>query len=86
MDAGEYYCHIVFGCIMRNDFAGLQEILSKFPDALEYADNLSNTPLLYACNCGQSDLVSYLLTLGANHQCINIFGKYPHAKISFLIT
>lgn len=72
----ESLCHHVFGFILRNDLVGLQTALKQFPDTIEYIDQYSNTPLLYACYYGRSQIVSYLLAIGANHQRINIFGKY----------
>lgn len=67
--------HHVFDAISRNDFVKLKTALKKYPDALEYVDKCSNSPLLYACYCGQSRLVSYLLSLGANYERINVYGK-----------
>lgn len=69
-------CYHVFDSIFRNDLATLQTSLKIYPDALEYMDRFSNTPLLYASYCGRSCLVRYLFSLGANHHRINIFGKY----------
>lgn len=72
----ESICHHVFGFILRNDLIGLQKALKKFPYALEYFDRFSNTPLLYACYCGRSQVVRNLIALGANHMQLNIFGSY----------
>lgn len=81
----ESICHHVFGYILRNDLIGLETVLNKFPDALEYNDRFSNTPLLYACYCGRSEIVGYLLASGANHQRINVFGKYLTVHMSYPI-
>lgn len=68
-------CHDIFELVSHNNLADLETILKQFPHVLESTDLFSNTPLLYACFCGKSDLVSYLLAEGANYKRINIFGN-----------
>ncbi|XP_031640979.1 DNA replication inhibitor plutonium [Contarinia nasturtii] len=75
MDDIDSICYYVFDSISRNDLTALQKSLKLYPDALEYMDRFSNTPLLYASYCGRSCLVRYLFVLGANHHRINIFGQ-----------
>lgn len=75
MNSEQYSGHNVFHSILRDDLTGVQNVLKSFPSALEHMDRFSNTPLLYACYCGRSDLVSYLLVMGANYNRLNIYGK-----------
>lgn len=76
-----YYNRIVFNAILQNDLARLRSVLHIMPDALEFTDQYSNTPLLYASYRGRSQLTRYLLAIGANPKRINVFGKYPSSKI-----
>lgn len=76
MDNHEHFHQLIFDSIARDDLNGLKNILRIFPHGLELLDNCLNTPLLYACHCGRSRVVQYLLRLGANYMCLNIFGKY----------
>lgn len=81
----EYYGHLVFNSISQNDFASLQSVLIIHPDALEFLDKFSNTPLLFACYCGRSQFVRYLLAHGANYKRINVFGKYSPANLQIIL-
>lgn len=84
MNDAEISRHQIFTSIFGNDLSGLQTLLKINPDHLECMDECSNTPLLYACYCGRSPLVDYLLAFGANHQQLNIFGKYTlHPKSKY---
>lgn len=66
----------LFECIAQNDLTRLQSFLEKYPDAIECLDAYSNTPLLYACFRGFSEIVMYLLACGADYKRINIFGNF----------
>lgn len=71
----EYQSQCIFKSIEQNDLISLKSILTKYPFLLECEDEISNTPLLAACNRGCDDIVNYLLASGADHTRINIFGK-----------
>lgn len=76
MDNFENASHLIFDAIAQNDMNDLKIALQSVPDALETADRSLNTPLLYACYCGHSRIVDYLLGLGADHGRLNLFGKH----------
>lgn len=78
MDNIEDGHHLVFNSIARDDLIGLETTLNIYPAALESLDKCLNTPLLYACSCGRNRIVHYLLRFGANHERLNIFGKYRY--------
>lgn len=75
MDNYEELRNIIFNSITWNDLSTLMNTLRLYPIGLEVFNNCLNTPLLYACHCGQSQIVEYLLRLGANYKHLNIFGK-----------
>lgn len=68
----------IFKCIEQNDLTNLRYLLSLNAQALECLDDFSNTPFLLACYFGRNRIVHYLLSNGADHQRINIFGNKKH--------
>lgn len=71
----ENWPHIIFNVIAHNDLRGVQMVLNAHPDAIEVLDRNLNTPLLYACHLGYSNIVRHLVRVGANREQLNIFGK-----------
>lgn len=70
----------IFDSIARDDLIAVQYTLKRTPIVLESVDKYLNTPLLNACYLGRSQIVQYLLQLGADFERLNIFGKYDTVK------
>lgn len=66
----------LFAQIEQTNFSGFVETLSKSNMGLEYLDENSNSPVLYACYFGRYPFVKYLVEFGANYKRINVFGNY----------
>lgn len=65
----------LFEYIERQNFNGMDQMLSKSQIGLEHLDDFSNTPFLFACYLGRYPFVKYLAECGANILRINVLGK-----------
>ncbi len=70
----------IFSAIRNRDLEAVRSILDKHPDEAKITDMAKNTPLHYAAEFGNEQIVSLLLSKGAEENALNFYYRTPYQK------